>query len=114
MVESGFTPHRSHLVTLVSIEDWVAKAHSDAPALPWISDDGAEICSFAIVPLENAGSVMAVLLDAHGNEVIQSSAAGPILVTCIALNPTLWELTFLPVATHLSLIARPPQQIPSR
>jgi hypothetical protein len=58
------------------MEDWVAKAHPDAPALPWVSDDGAETCSFAIVSLENAGGIMAVLFDAHGNEVVQSAAAG--------------------------------------
>jgi hypothetical protein len=101
MGKPNFTPYRSHLVRHASLEDWLAKAHPDAPTLPWMSDDGVEICSFAIVPVKETGGAMVALFDAHGNEVVQSSAVGPILVTCVGLNPTPWELTFLPVATRL-------------
>jgi hypothetical protein len=87
---------RRYLPKLITMEDWVAKAHPDAPALPWRGDEGQEICSFAVVPLSETAGLTIVLFDAYGCEVVRHGDARAILVTCLALNPTPWELTFLP------------------
>jgi hypothetical protein len=94
-------PYRQKFPARVSIEDWLRLAHPDAPPLPWCGDDGAVACSFMIVPLEETGGVLAVLLDQHGREILRSADTAPILATCLALNPTPWALTFLPAAVPL-------------
>jgi hypothetical protein len=88
--------HRQQFPKVITVEDWLAKAHPDAPGLPWKSDDGVEVCSFLLQPLTDTGGIQALLFDAHGRKVICSTAVGAILATCMALNAAPLELTFLP------------------
>jgi hypothetical protein len=92
---------RRYLPKLITAEDWLAKAHPKAPALPWRGDQGEEICSFAVVPLNESAGIIIVLFDAYGREVVRHGDARAILVTCLSLNSTLWELTFLPQASSV-------------
>lgn len=68
------------------MKDWLAKAHPDAPALPWRGDAGGEICSFAVVPLSETGGMLVVLFDAHGREVVRSGGRIAIEATALALG----------------------------
>jgi hypothetical protein len=51
---------------LTTMEAWLAKAHPDAPALPWRGDDGREVCSLAVVPLEHTSRARGAVPEAHG------------------------------------------------
>lgn len=83
----------------ITWETWRALAHPDVPALPWTADNGAEVCSFALEPVEHLGEIMVLLYDAHGNEVVRSASPaehGAIEATAVALGGRVNELTFLP------------------
>jgi hypothetical protein len=83
----------------ISVEEWFQKAHPDVPALPWISDDGAEIYSLTVVPLKSTGGIMVVLYDARGREAVRSALSvehAAIQATAMALGAKVNELTFLP------------------
>jgi hypothetical protein len=79
------------------MEEWCAKAHRDAPPLPWRGDQGEEIYSFAIVPQSETAGLRLALFDSRGREVVRHGDGIAILATCLALNSTPWELTFLPI-----------------
>jgi hypothetical protein len=85
---------------LVTMEDWLAKAHPDAPALPWTAESGEEICSFMLTVVDpSTGGVIPRFFDAHGREVeIEEAAWTAAAETCQALASTTRVLTFLPVA----------------
>ncbi len=88
---------RQQFPKLITIEDWLAKAHPDAPGLPWISNDGEEVCSFAVRPLADTGGILVILYDAHGREVTMAGALSTAVEqTVIALGAGPGELTFLP------------------
>jgi hypothetical protein len=90
--------YRQQFPKLIMIEDWLAKAHPDVSALPWMSDDGREICSFAaIVPREETFSILVVLFDAHGREAARSGDVLAIQATATALSAAPGDLMFLPV-----------------
>ena len=77
---------------LITTEDWLARAHPDAP---WMSDDGEEVCSFTVMPLEETGGILIILFDAHGREVAMTGPIAAIEATAAALGAVLGELTFL-------------------
>src|SRR4051812_26118745 len=57
-------PYRQRWPRIISIEEWLAAAHPEAPLLPWIADNGAEVCSFTLSPIEQTGELLVVLYDA--------------------------------------------------
>ena len=67
--------HRQQIPKLIPIEDWLAKAHPDAPGLPWKSDDGEEICSFLLQPLTDAGRTRSI---AENRDRSHSRVCGPL------------------------------------
>lgn len=96
--------YRQQFPKLITVEDWLAKAHPDAPALPWKGDDGEEVCSFTVVSLPDAGGIMTVMYDAHGREVVLSGDARmyqALDATALALGAKEGELLFLPAPARM-------------
>jgi hypothetical protein len=93
--------YRQQFPKLITIEDWLAKAHPDAPGLPWIADDGREVCSFAVRPLEETGGILVILVDAHGRKVAMTGLTAAIEQTAVALGSVPGELTFLPAPIRM-------------
>jgi hypothetical protein len=82
----------------IAMEDWLTLAHPGTPpALPSITQDGREICSFAIMPVETGG-ILVLCYAAHGTEVVPVGETRAIEATAIVLGANADELTFLPVA----------------
>jgi len=80
----------------VGTEAWRELAHPDAPPLPWLSDNGTEICSFSILSAPGSGRCKATLYDAYGREVSVIASRAAIEATVLALGRRRDELTFLP------------------
>jgi len=87
---------RQQFPKLITIEDWLAKAHPDAPGLPWRSDDGEEVCSFKLRLLEEIGGMLVVLFDAHGRDVVMTGLTSAIEATALALGALPGEMMLLP------------------
>jgi predicted GNAT superfamily acetyltransferase len=93
--------YRQQFPKLITVEDWLAKAHPGVPALPWKSDDGEEICSFTVMSLPRGGGIITIMYDAHGREVTMSGDARiyqALDATALALGAKEGELLFLPAA----------------
>jgi hypothetical protein len=86
---------------LITVEEWLALAHEDILALPWIADNGAEVCSFTVKPFEHAGAVLVLLYDAHDREVVRARNYTAIAATAMALGAKPNELTFLPAPVRV-------------
>jgi hypothetical protein len=86
----------------IALEAWLALAHPDTPPLPWIADNGAEICSFAIYPIRGTAGTAVVLYDAHCRQVGVSGNRAAINATAAALGRRADELTFLPTVDGIS------------
>ncbi len=97
----GMQPYRQAWPHRVTMEDWLALAPPDVPPLPWIADNGAEICSFVLDQIEVTGDINVIFYDAHGTEVAWTALAvehRAIEATAVAVGGRVDELTFLPVA----------------
>jgi hypothetical protein len=93
--------YRQQFPRLISMPEWLALAHADVPPLPWIADNGAEVCSFTVLALD--AGILVVLCDAHGREVVRTGTEleyRAIEATAIALGGKVGELVFLPVAAR--------------
>jgi hypothetical protein len=97
------TPYVQQWPRRIAMEEWLALAHPDVPALPWISDDGAEVCSLGVQPIKHIGGILVSLYDAHGREVLRTATPREhmaIEATAVALGATTDALTFLPVTVR--------------
>lgn len=92
--------YRQQFPRLISMPEWLALAHPDAPMLPWIADNGTEACSYTVLSL-SGGGILVLLYDAHGREIVRTGNEAEyraIEATAIALGGKAGELLFLPVA----------------
>jgi hypothetical protein len=65
-----------------------------------MSDDGREICSIAVVPLDESFNILVVMFDAHGREAVRSGDVPAIQATATALSTAPGGLMFLPVGRY--------------
>lgn len=95
-------PYRQRWPNRITMEDWLALAHPHVPLLPWIADNGAEVCSFALDPFDVGAGTL--LFDAHGINVVLTAEPRiqvAILETAIVLGGKVDRLTFLPAAVRV-------------
>ena len=80
-------PYRQKWPRLITMQEWRVLTDPDVLALPWIADNGAEICSFALQQIDPLGVTLVLLYDAHGREVVRARDYAAIEATGMKLWP---------------------------